>query len=397
MLNNYQDLETPCFILDKIKLDDNIIELKSSLEIFWPNYIIGYSFKTNPLPWLLKYLKKDHLYAEVVSANEYKLALAIGYSQNQIIYNGPVKNKKTFNDALMNGAIVNIDSKVEIEWLSILLETTTHNFNVGLRVHFAIEDTCPNEVGYEEDGTRFGFSLETGELYCVINRLLDTGRINIAGLHLHSTSKTRSIKVYQELAKIACRINEHTHLSFDYIDIGGGFFGGVPDKPTFNEYMSAIKHELQKNYDVTQTKLILEPGSAVIGSPISFVSKVIDVKDTLKSRIVTIDGSRVNIDPLMRKTIYSFEVYTAKAEKDIISKQIICGYTCMDLDRIMILKDYPELDIGDRIVFNMVGSYTMSLNPLFINFFPAVYIKESNSIYVVRNAMTISDYLQIGD
>jgi len=394
--NNYRDLETPYFILDKLKLDNNITGLKSSLEKFWPNYMIGYSFKTNTLPWLLKYLLKNKFYAEVVSVNEYKLARAIGYPQNQIIYNGPVKNQKTFNDALLNETIVNMDSQVEIEWLVQLLETTTRNFNVGLRVHFAIEDACPDEIGYEEDGTRFGFSVETGELYRVIDRLLTTGRINIAGLHLHSTSKTRSIKVYRELAKMACRIKEHTHISFEYIDIGGGFFGGVPGKPAFDEYLTAIKQELQKAYNVSETKLILEPGSAIIGSPVSFVSSVIDAKDTLKSRIVTIDGSRMNIDPIMRKKMYSFDVWTEEGVKKIIPKQIVCGFTCMDLDRLMVLKDHAALAVGDRIVFNRVGSYTMSLNPLFINLFPVVYIKENNDIYVGREAMKISDYLQIG-
>jgi diaminopimelate decarboxylase len=397
LVNSYHEIETPFFILDKKKLDENINQLKTALNTFWPNYIIGYSFKTNALPWLLKYLKGCDFFGEVASSDEYCLALATGYSCDQIIYNGPVKNEKTFIDALTNGAIVNIDSKLELDWLNRLLENTSLQFKVGLRVNFSIEDICPDDIGYKKDGTRFGFSLETGDLYQVIDQLLATGRVQIAGLHLHSTSQTRGINVYRQLAKIACKIKDDTGLAFEYIDIGGGFFGGVPNKPTFNEYLSAINHELKKNFDVTKTKLILEPGSAIIGSPMSFLTSVIDVKDTKKSRIVTIDGSRVNIDPLMRKTAYSFNVSTLQSVREINPKQVICGFTCMDLDRLMILNNSYALAINDRIIFNMVGSYTMSLNPLFVNFFPAVYVKDGERVESVRQAMSISDYLEIGN
>ena len=53
---------------------------------------IGYSFKTNSLPWVLSFMKEHGCYAEVVSENEYELAEYIGFEH--IIYNGPVKGKR---------------------------------------------------------------------------------------------------------------------------------------------------------------------------------------------------------------------------------------------------------------------------------------------------------------
>ncbi len=397
MVNSLQDIETPVFVLDKLKLDENISQLQEALNRYWPNYVIGYSFKTNALPWLLNYLRDCDFYAEVASSDEYELAKSTGFSHRQIIYNGPVKSEATFTDALLNGVIVNIDSQLELRWLNNLLETTSQQFKVGLRVNFAIEDVCPDDIGYQEDGTRFGFSLESGELYRIMDQLIATGRIHVAGLHLHCTSHTRSVAVYRALAKIACQISNDTGLSFDFVDIGGGFFGGVPGKPTFNDYLEAIHQELSKNYDVNTTRLVLEPGSAIIGSPISFLTSVIDVKDTPKSRFVTIDGSRVNIDPLMRKATYSYDLSIAKTARVIHPKQIICGFTCMDLDRLMVLTDSQALNIDDRIIFNMVGSYTMSLNPLFVNFFPAVYVKDGDRLMPARQAMSVGEYLQIGN
>ena len=69
-----KQIETPYFLIDKDILNCYFQMLKSSLENNWNNYIIGYSFKTNSLPWLVNYMKKNNAFAEVVSDDEYNLA-----------------------------------------------------------------------------------------------------------------------------------------------------------------------------------------------------------------------------------------------------------------------------------------------------------------------------------
>lgn len=93
----------------------------------------------------------------------------------------------------------------------------------------------------------------------------------------------------------------------DYIDIGGGFFGGLVNKPQFDDYLSLIESILSDCFDSNKTTLIIEPGMAVVGAPISYVSTVIDVKDTEYNRFVITDGSRTSIDPLMTKSSYFYE------------------------------------------------------------------------------------------
>lgn len=46
---------------------------------------------------------------------------------------------------------------------------------------------------------------------------------------------------------------------------------------------------------------------AVIGAPISYVTTVVDVKDTEYNRFVVTDGTRTSIDPLNdEKFLFSF-------------------------------------------------------------------------------------------
>lgn len=81
----------------------------------------------------------------------------------------------------------------------------------------------------------------------------------------------------------------------------------MPDKTTAYKYILTIKNILERYIDINLTTLIVEPGSAIIGSAVDLVTSVVDIKDTVKSRIVTTDGIRIHIDPLLfKKFIYIF-------------------------------------------------------------------------------------------
>ena len=111
---------TPFFRINESDLLYDIHLLEEALTANWGNYIMGYSVKTNSLPWLLGYLRKHNFYAEVVSKTEYDLVQRLGYTNKQIIYNGPIKDKKTFETVLLAGGYVNMDSTLEPIWMEQL-------------------------------------------------------------------------------------------------------------------------------------------------------------------------------------------------------------------------------------------------------------------------------------
>ena len=78
----------------------------------------------------------------------------------------------------------------------------------------------------------------------------------------------------------------------------------------------------------------------------------------------------------------------------VMDSQIISGFTCMEVDRLFTHENMPELMPGDEIVYENVGGYTMSLNPLFIQYFPAVYVREGEKLTLVRRKWTPADYVQ---
>jgi diaminopimelate decarboxylase len=385
---NYNNIETPFYIINKKILDANFYKLKESLDKYWNNYIIGYSYKTNALPWIIDFFDKKGCYSEVVSDDEYSLGKILGIKKDKFIYNGPIKTEETFLEAAKNKCIINIDSKRELEWTKKI----DKNSRIGLRINFDIEKYCPKESQCGDEGGRFGFCYENGELKKAIE-CLKKNEIIISGIHLHVSSKTRSLKIYESIAKMATKIIDEFDLELEYIDIGGGFFGGMEDKPQFEDYLKVISKVLKEKVNPKKTKLIIEPGISLIGPPISYITSVIDVKETTYNRFVITDGSRTNIDPLMSKKNYFYRI-EQQSKNDILQKQVICGYTCMEHDRLFTYENGNELVEGDKIIYDKVGAYTMCLTPLFIKYFPDVYILDEKGIKKIRNKWTPKQYIQ---
>ena len=381
-----EKMKTPYFLINENQLTEGLQKLKAALQSAWPNYIIGYSYKTNSLPWIINYFKEHGCYAEVVSGDEYKLAKSIGLKH--FIYNGIAKTKATFLEAVKNGAIVNIDSEYEIDWLD---ELNGGNHEVGIRVNFDLESKCPGQTQCGEEGERFGFCYENGELKRALDKIASKG-CRVAGLHLHKSSKTRMPDIYRAIAETAVEVAERYQLKCDYVDIGGGFFGGLSSKPQFPEYFDMVSCILKNYFDRKETALIVEPGMALVGAAIDYVTMVTDVKKTTRNTFAVTDGSRIQIDPLMTKKSYFHEIIRTGGNRNILSKQIISGFTCMEHDRLFEVKDEEKLLPGDQVIFHKVGAYTMSLTLLFIKWFPDVYVQSGNEIIKVRDHWHTEQY-----
>lgn len=384
-MNNFH--RTPYYVISKEDLDRGLSDLRNALDEAWANNAIGYSYKTNALPYIISYFNDSNCYAEVVSDDEYELAKSIG--AKHIIYNGIAKTKETFTEAIINHNIVNIDASYEIDWLD---NPDIKGCEVGIRVNFDLEAMCPGQTQCGEDGERFGFCYENGELKKAIELIQSKG-CRIAGLHLHKSSKTRMPDIYLAIARTAVEIVQKYSLELSYVDIGGGFFGGLDWKPQFPDYFNQVASVLCEAFNPEKTKLIVEPGMALIGPAVDYVTTVTDVKRTNRNTFVVTNGSRTQIDPLMTKNSYFYDIERAdNRAREILDRQIISGYTCMEHDRLFEVKSEPELKPGDAIVYHKVGAYTMSLSPLFIKWFPDVYLKDGNKMHLVRNRWGANEY-----
>lgn len=396
-------MQTPYYEIEEQKLNEDIALLKGALESGWgKNSVAACSVKTNSLPWLLNHFRQNGFWAEVVSAEEYDLAMRIGFAPDKVIYNGPIKDRCVFEKVLSDGGLVNLDSSMEPEWLSEMAKKCTGRpLRVGLRVNVDFRKLVPSEVPAEEEGSRFGYCEENGSLAAVIEKLRSIPGAEVAGLHLHSSTKSRSVKAYAAVAAFAVSLAKKYDLKeLSYIDMGGGYYGGVKGKPDFRDYVPAIAGELKKYFDPEKTALILEPGVSMVSSSFTFVTSVRDVKQIGEHVYVVTDGSRVNLNPQVTRRWYPhhLEYKTAgdgrgEARKTLPS-QMICGATCMEYDRLFEEENAPELKEGDLVIYDLAGGYTICLTPLFIHYFPAVLVKKENgTLYTAREPWTNDEFL----
>lgn len=390
-MEQIKKLETPCFILDQEELTRNIMGLREALHGRFDQVVIGYSVKTNSVPYCMSTARDYGCYAEVVSFDEYNLAMKCGYKKDHVIYNGPMKSKETFIEAIQNGAIVNIETKRELEWLKELPHD--REFQVGIRLNINISKVSPEDADGDNDNSRFGFSDETDEFKNALSYIAGLRNIRLAGLHIHRTAHSRSVRFYQKSIQYACETNRKYALSLDYLDVGGGYFGIFPNKPTYQDYANGF-YGVLKEYGLDKLKIIVEPGNALVASCFSFLSEVIDVKNVETNRwFITTDGSRNDIDPFFRKTGYMTE-FIRNGEKDMVEEQIVVGCTCLEFDRLFALNHQPLLSVGDKIIYKNVGAYTMCLSPLFIRYLPSIYLKKGQNFTKIRDKWTEEEYIQ---
>lgn len=389
---------TPYFVIDEEQLEADFAMLTDSLDKAWPNYRIGYSFKTNSLPWLVTFLKARGVMAEVVSDDEYALASWLGFGDHEVVYNGPVKERESFERVLLSGGIVNMDGRRELDWLEELAAGHPDRIlQVGIRVNFNLERLCPGETTMGEAGGRFGFAYENGVFARVVERVRRIPNVEIAGLHLHSSSKSRSVAIFEAIAQMACRLKREFGFQLSYVDLGGGYCGGLPGRPQYPDYFPAVAGVLSEEFSPEQTELIVEPGISLLSKASTFVTGVVDVRDIGAERYLITDGSRFNIDPTMIKSSHLFHLELNPQQpgnRKILAHQCVSGFSCMEVDRLFEYENGPELMEGDRIVYENVGGYTMSLNPLFIKYFPDVYIRRRGELLKVRERWTPKEYVQ---
>ena len=391
------------FLFDLEKLKDNYSKMLSAFSSRYSNFIIGYSYKTNYLPALIKEMSELGAYAEVVSKLEYDLALKIGVKPNKIIFNGPHKTYEDIALALKGNSIINLDSFYEIELVrKYVLQNNNRQYKVGLRVNFdlSVNGISPLQGGFKQ--SRFGFCVRNGNLEKALNELKQITNLTVVGFHGHSSTSVRSLEVFGKITQKVCDLSkEYLADSLEYLDVGGGFFGNVPvemnlkNVPSFDDYAETICSIMNKEkiHFKKEPLLIIEPGLSLVVDTFRFYSEVIDVKKIQDEHFVLVNGSVHNIKPSLHRKNMPMKHFKKEHGYYDKGKFNIVGNTCMEKDYLAIDYDGEIPKSGDIIEFRNVGAYTIVLDPPFINERPPIIAKDGNQYHLVRKREQLNDII----
>jgi len=374
------------YLLDSKQFRINFKELSKAFKDIYPNFNIAYSYKTNYTPKLCKIVNELGGYAEVVSDMEMEIAFRVGVQPEKIIWNGPYKNYKKVEELLVSGGTVNLDSVYEIELIKEIAERyNDRRLNVGIRVNFDVNDGVTS---------RFGFDVESEDFVSALNLVKTTKNLNLIGLQCHFA--TRRLETWKPRAEKMLSLLDKLNIVPEHIDLGGGLFGKMDETlkaqfdsyiPDYVEYAKEVAPLFAERFKNSEKKplLLIEPGSALVGDCMKFVTKVVNVKKVRGKAIATLLGSIYNINPTLNRKNPPIEVYPTGKNKQKEYKDLdFGGFTCIESD--YLYRHYNgKLAKDDIVVFGNVGSYSVVLKPPFIlPNFPVLDVSEGEAELIKR-------------
>lgn len=400
----HQQVGTPCYLINEDLFVENLQHIKAAFLNEYEKTIVSYSFKTNYAPYICKLAKDNGFKAEVVSYLEYQIAKHVGFEPNDIIMNSPIKRYEEFETAILEGALVNIDSFYELSHLvKIRKSNPSKPIQVGIRINVPIVDENGVSAIYgEEKIGRFGFV--DSELDEVIKSLHDLD-CEIVCLHGHTSSKNRAISNYHQIGKRLIDVAKAYNLTPKYIDLGGGFFGPVPEGMFLNRHVPTYEEYAHNIFEYFNTidwfvnnrpYIIIEPGMSVAASSMSYIARVHDIKHRDDRRIAQTDGTMFHVRQNMAD--FNLPYYLVTRDNTLQNQEEklhFSGASCMESDLLKRCSTNHKVSVGDYIVIDNVGAYTFVMASSFIQYLPFMAILKDGRVRMLRKSRDFENFIDI--
>ena len=352
------------YLYDRYALEENVREMNIAYREHYGNFRIAYSYKTNYLADIVRTVKRSGCMAEVVSPYELKYAQAQGNAPDNIVYNGVIPDVEGKFLIAVEGGIVNVDNYEEYLALSEKARERDTRIAIGVRVNIDIGNGVSSRFGVDADSETF----EKMMLMIAEDRYVDFG-----GFHCH-IGTSRPVKYW--VRKIEQMILLAKAYGAKYIDLGGGMFGPMSEdlSAQFSEYTGSyeiygreVGSRMKDAYPDESVLLIVEPGTALVGNTFSVMAHITSIKDVRGQKYITVDCSSNHIGFLCDAKDIPFTIYrTGVNERQSVENAVICGNTCLEYDYIRKNVNADHIAIGDTIVFENTGAYSISACRQFI-------------------------------
>ncbi len=370
-------IETPFYLFDEKELLERTKRIKSILG----NNKLCFSIKSNPFlaPYLSNYVDR----IEVCSPGEMKICIRYGIVPEKIIYSGVVRKRDELEEAMSYGV-----RKFTVE--------SAHQYKL-------LEECCekPIEVYLRlNSGAQFGMSLDDADT--VFLRSKKNDNISLRGIHYFAGTQRRNKgfnKQKQELDFLKTYIEKKNAegLKIDKLEYGPGLpaslFEGDEDENDC-EYISTIKNYLNC-FDGT-IDITVEMGRYISTYCGVYVTQILDIKSIGEANYCLTDGGINHLTytgQVMGMKTPKIHHFRIEEKEGSLKDYFICGSLCTTGDVLTRLAHLCNPQIGDLLVFDNVGAYSVSEGiSLFLSRkLPAVLMRKCNEdIMVLREAFDTS-------
>ncbi len=242
-----KEFDTPLFVFSESRIRHNIERLKRAENFIDCPLKICYAAKANSNMAILRTVKEAGADLEVNSGGELWKALKIGFTGEQIIFNGTSKEVWEIENAI-NAEIyaIQVDSLYELEIIEKVARRLKKRANVSLRLVPEIETNTHSGLQTALLTSKFG--MMPTEALSAFHQYKLSENLNLCGVHLHIGSQNPNSEPYTEAFKTLfenlVQIYEETGIKLSHINLGGGFPVNYLRDDSHGKSFSETTHEM---------------------------------------------------------------------------------------------------------------------------------------------------------
>tara|TARA_R110000787_G_scaffold42536_1_gene104569 strand:- start:2525 stop:3901 length:1377 start_codon:yes stop_codon:yes gene_type:complete len=397
---------TPVHVLSDERLRANLDAL-GPVELFC-------SYKTHPVPHVLKTMHETGAGAEVISELELDMALKLGLPPERIIYNGTAKTERLLRTAIGAGILLlNINHLEELDVIAAIARDLKARPRVGVRVN--------TRSGWS---AQFGSAIDSGAALRVFEKALGMSELEVVGLHSHRGALIRSVDALEqyvaELLGFCDELFDQFGWSPEIFDVGGSLpvasvspyssrdirfsqtFGievGGPD-PSQNlrldAYAKQLRHQVEAHFSGASRpvpRLVAEPGRAVTGDAQLMLTRVISVREVDEGLPIAVLDVGVNAASIMKSERHQIFHVNKTEQGAALQKYRVVGPVCQPGDVMSNAVSLPHLERGDVLAIMDSGAYFEPDATVFSFVRPGTVMLRNGRAQMVRRHETLDDVL----
>ncbi|MEO5889878.1 MAG: diaminopimelate decarboxylase [Ferruginibacter sp.] len=340
---------------------------------------------------VLKYIQSIGASLDCVSVNEVKLGLMAGFDKKDILYTPNCVDFAEVVEAKELGVNINIDN------ISIL-EQFGHKFGgsypvcIRLNPHIMAGGNYKISTGHID--SKFGISIHQMRH---IERIVKSTQLNVTGIHMHTGSEIKDVRVFLEGLEVMFNTTEHFP-NLEFIDLGSGF--KVPYQPgdaetditDLGKKVAAAFVEFEKESG-KKLQIWFEPGKYLVSQSGYFVVKTNVIKQTPAAVFAGVNsGFNHLIRPMMYDAYHHIENITNPKGAERIYN--VVGNIC-ETDTFAFDRKLHEIREGDYLVFNNAGAYGFEMSSNFNSRLkPAEVLVTDGKAKLIRKRDVFEDLLR---
>lgn len=403
---------SPLHVVDGARLAENAARFLARPAAAAAACQVCYSYKTNPVPGVLRRLHALGVGAEVVSAYELWLALRLGVPPAAIVYNGPAKSADSVALAVEREiGLLNVNARPELAVVAAAARRAGKRARVGLRV------TVPG--GWSG---QFGERIDGGDALEAFRQALAEPDLRVVALHAHLggelAARPRLDAFLSAVLAFADTLRARLGLELEVLDLGGSLacptvshhpprlhrlasalgLVAAPRPPgevlSIEAYLAAIRARVEGHYAATgrpAPRVLLEPGRALTGDAQLLLCRVVQVRDPEETGLTwAVLDAGINVAEAVRGEFHQLFAVAPRAGAPRRAYRLT-GPTCTPGDVLFGAWPLPELAPGDALAVMDAGAYFVPCSTSFSFPQPGVVVVEGGRARLLRRPERFED------